>query len=256
MTRAAGGAAPRLAIEGPVARIVLDRPEQHNALRAADVSALLAHLDAADADADVRVLVLTGRGGTFCAGASLDELASGALTPGRFAELTDRLAAARVPVVCGLNGAAYGGGVELALCCDLRVAVQGARAAVPAARLGICYPLGGVRRLVGALGPAVAARLLLADEALEGDELVRTGFVHRIVPPGALDAALDELAGRLAALAPLALQGMKRLLGEARAVRPDEALARRLVERCERSEDLAEGLAARRERRDPVFRGR
>ena len=245
-----------LSIEGHVARIVLERPEQHNAIEAQDVARLHAHLATVRAHEDVRVLVLTGTGTTFCAGASLPQIESGEMTGELFEDLADDLASVHVPSICALNGSAFGGGAELALCCDYRIGVAGSRVAVPAARLGLAYPVGGLRRYVAMLGPGVASRLLLAVEELEADELLRVGFLHCVVPRGELEATTRELAERLAGLAPLAVQAMKRILRDAAAGRLDEAAARALIEKCASSQDFREGVRARREGRTPRFEGR
>jgi enoyl-CoA hydratase/carnithine racemase len=247
---------PRLESGGHVARIVLARPEQHNAIEAGDVSVLLNLLDAVEADSGVRVLVLTGSGpATFCAGASLGQLETGAMTAALFESLADRLARVHLPTVCSMNGSAFGGGAELALCCDLRIGVHGSRVVVPAARLGLCYPVGGLRRYVEALGLGVATRLLVGAEELDAEQMLMCGFVHRLVSPEELDAATDALAGELAALAPLAVQAMKRILRDLARGTIDEEGARKLVEACAASSDLREGLRARREGRPPEFRG-
>ena len=248
-------APPTLSIDGAVARITLSRPEQHNAIEAADVELLRAHLDRIDAEPQVRALVLNAHGPTFCAGASLREIESGALTAARFETLTDRLAAVRVPTICALNGSVYGGGTEIALCCDLRIGVVGMRMSVPAARLGLCYPVGGLRRYVEALGLGAAGRLLLTGEELGAEEMLTVGFLHRLVREEDLMAVTEALAARIASLAPLAVQGMKRILRQIARGQVDEEEAERSVAACAASADLREGLAARRERRDPEFRG-
>jgi enoyl-CoA hydratase/carnithine racemase len=217
---------------------------------------LHAHLQRVASESDVRVLVLTGSGrATFCSGASLDQLESGELTPAMFEELADALARVRIPTVCALNGSVYGGGVELAMCCDLRIGVEGSRMAVPAARLGICYPLGGIRRFVAALGQSVTSRLLLAAEELDSSSMLATGFLHRLVPRDELERATSDLSGQLASLAPLAVQSMKRLARGIAIGSLDAAEAEELLDRCARSEDFREGLRARRESRAPLFRG-
>jgi enoyl-CoA hydratase/carnithine racemase len=247
---------PQLSIDGHVARIVLRRPDQHNAIEAHDVARLHAHLATVDADPDVRILVVTGSGqATFCSGASLAQIASGELTGSTFERLADALAAVRVPSICALNGSAFGGGVELALCCDFRVGVEGSRIAVPAARLGLCYPLGGIRRHVAALGQGLATRLLVGAEEIGDSEMLAAGFLHALVPPRELARATDELAARLASLAPLAVQAMKRLVREVAQGTVEPGRAAELIERCAASQDFREGVKARREGRPPRFRG-
>lgn len=248
---------PHLAIDGHVARIVLDRPERHNALEAVDLERFREQLASVEADEAVRVLVVTGSGdATFCSGASLGEVESGKMSGAVFETLTNDLSAARMPTICGLNGSAYGGGAEIALCCDFRIGVVGSRMSVPAARLGICYPASGLRRYLGALGPAVTRRIMLAGEELDADEMLRTGFLDRLVQRDELETAVDGLASHLASLAPLALQAMKRILRGLALGSLDEAETREVVARCEASEDLREGLRARRDGRPPEFRGR
>jgi enoyl-CoA hydratase/carnithine racemase len=248
---------PRLSTDGPIARIVLDRPERHNALDAADLEAFRSHLAAVEAETSIRALVVTGSGdATFCSGASLDQIESGEMSGRLFETLTQDLAAARVPTICALNGSVYGGGTEVALCCDFRIGVVGTRMSVPAARLGICYPASGLKRYLDALGPAVTRRVMLAGEELSADEMLSVGFLDRLVSPDELDDAADALASHLVGLAPLAVQAMKRILRALELDALDEAETEELVARCEGSEDLREGLRARREGRAPEFRGR
>jgi enoyl-CoA hydratase/carnithine racemase len=247
----------RLDVTDRVARITLDAPEQHNALGAEDVHAFRSHLDHLEEDGSSRVLVVGGTGpDTFCAGASLPELASGQMTGELFETLTDRLAAVRLPTICALNGSAYGGGAELALCCDFRIGVTGSRLRVPAARLGVCYPVGGLERYVRRLGPSVAKRILVAGDELDAAEMLRVGFLTRLVEPSELAGVTDALADRLAGQAPLAVRAMKRILDAVEAGSLDAAEARALVEACEASDDRREGLEAQRQGREPVFRGR
>jgi len=248
---------PRLSVEGHVARILLDRPERHNSLGAADLAEFRAHLATVEADPSIRVLVLTGSGDdTFCSGAALDQIASGEMSGRIFETLTSDLAVSRVPTVCALNGSVYGGGTEIALCCDFRIGVHGTRMAVPAARLGICYPASGLARFVDAIGPAATRRVMLAGEELDAQEMLATGFVDRLVAREELSSTTDALAERLASLAPLAIQAMKRILRGIAAGSLDTEEVEALVRRCEASEDLKEGLLARREGRAPEFRGR
>ena len=257
VTDTAPDSAVRFERDARVARITLDRPAQHNALRAIDVAALRTTFDEIDDDPELRALVITGSGErTFCSGAALDQMRSGEMSGALFDTLTDRLERLRVPTVCRLNGSVYGGGAELALCCDFRVGSPEVRLAVPAARLGVCYPVGGLTRYVTRLGPAAASRILLAAEELDADTLLAVGYLTHRVDRSDLDATVEALADRLASLAPLAVQSMKRLLLDVAAGAVDREAAARLVARCAASEDFAEGLAAWRESREPDFRGR
>lgn len=247
----------RLDIDGPVARLTLDRPERHNALDAAGVSRFLECLDAVESTGSVRVLVLAGNGSsTFCAGAALDQMESGEMSGEIFDELTGRLAAFPVPTVGVLDGSVYGGGAELGLCCDFRLGADDIQLSVPAARLGVCYPVGGLTRYVERLGLGTASRILLANEVMDSLELERVGYLTHRVARHDLPGVVDELVERLASLAPLAVQSMKGILLAIAAGKLDAGAADLAIGRCSDSNDLKEGLAAHRERRTPKFEGR
>lgn len=247
----------QLAIDGARATITLDRPQRHNALEQEDMLAFIAALNAVAADDDLRVLVITGRGEkTFCAGASLHQLANGDFQSRLFEELTARLETMKIPTICALNGSAYGGGTEIALCCDFRIGLRGTRMLVPAARLGLCYPLGGMKRYVTRLGMGPAKRLLVAGESLSATEMYRIGFLDHLVEREELENCVNELADRIAGLAPLAVQAMKELINDIGGGTLDEANAAALHQACLVSQDLQEGLLARIEKRSPSFKGR
>lgn len=246
-----------LRIDGPVARITLNRPERHNALEVEDVELFRSTLATVEEEEGIRVLVLTGSGSqTFCAGASLREIHTGRMSGEVFETLTDDLASLRVPTIAAVNGGVYGGGAEIALCCDFRIGVTTSKLSVPAARLGICYPVGGLRRYVERLGLDTAKRILLANEELTAAGMLKLGFLHQVVDPEELRETVDALAARLAGLAPLAVQGMKRILQQVAAGALDEEEARAIVARCQESEDLREGLRAQRAGEEPDFQGR
>lgn len=239
------------------ARITLNRPERHNALGADDLVRMVEIFDEIEADPAIRVLLLTGAGDrTFCSGASLDQMSSGQMSGAIFDTMTNRLAALRVPTVCALNGDVYGGGAELALCCDFRVGVEAMRLSVPAARLGVCYPIGGLTRYVRRLGPSIANRMLLAAEDMDGVELLRIGFLTELVAREAFEDAVTDRIARLRDLAPLAVQGMKQIMRGIEEGSMDPLEASAIIDRCTTSDDLREGIAAWREGREPEFRGR
>ena len=241
---------------GHIARLVLNNPAVHNALGLAELGAIRSHLASLQGDSQVRVLVLTGWGeGTFCAGASLKELGQGNLSGEVFQEVSDQLASLPIPTICALNGDVFGGGVEMALSCDFRIGVSGMRLLVPAARIGLCYPASGIARFVERLGVSAAKRLLLAAESFSGEELLHLGFLDHLVLPSQLDRSAEELASRLAASAPLSVQAMKALIQQAARGGIDPADADRLVQRCLNSDDIREGFAAQREKREPRFSG-
>lgn len=239
------------------AYIALDNPGKHNALARVDMEAFIRHLDSLESNAAIRALVITGSGHkTFCAGASLEELSSGNMDGNFFTRLTDKLAACSIPTVCALNGSAYGGGAELALCCDFRIGIHGMKLMVPAARLGLCYPAKGIERYVQRLGLNAAKNILLTSRQLESEELLRIGYLTQLVNANELETTTRELCSQLASLAPLSLQAMKQICDQASAGSVDEADTAMLVQRCQNSYDLQEGLQANNEKRSPVFQGR
>jgi enoyl-CoA hydratase/carnithine racemase len=243
--------------DGHVGNITLNNPLRHNALGREQLEAIRTHLDQIAANPQVRALVITGLGEkTFCAGASLQELSDGHLHDDAFQKMTGQLADLAIPTICALNGNVFGGGVELAASCDFRIGVDGSRMRVPAAELGLCYPLAGINRLVECLGVSKTKRILIAAEEFDANEMVKIGFLDTLVVSQELAEVAQRFAQRLAGLAPLAVQAMKRILRQvaAGAVEPD--LARDLSTICLQSSDLREGFTAKREKRSPQFEGR
>jgi enoyl-CoA hydratase/carnithine racemase len=242
---------------GHVGRLVLNNASKHNSLGREQLDGIQARLAEIAADKQVRVLVVTGAGDkTFCAGASLQELSAGEIGEDAFQKMTERLADMAIPTICAVNGDVYGGGVELALSCDFRIGVEGCRMRVPAAAIGLCYPLPGIRRFISSLGLNVAKRILVASEQFESGSLLEIGFLDQLVAAENLEQIVIQRAQHIGALAPLAVQSMKSLLQEAAEVQIDPERARKLSELCLESEDLREGFAAKREKRSPRFQGK
>lgn len=256
------GAVPSLAVAGARATIRLNRPRHMNRIQPEDIPVLESLLDEVDADRAVRVLVLTGNGRAFSAGYHLGDLkeqTEGGGTGGgvpSFEALTDRLEACRVPTICRLNGGVYGGSTDLALACDFRIGHDHIEMFMPAGRLGVHYYEAGMRRYVSRLGLNAAKRLFLTGERLGAAEMLKIGYLTEMVQTTELDARVDALAERIAAMAPLAVQGMKRALDEIARGALDVAALEARSAVCKDSEDLKEGLRAFREKREPVFHGR
>lgn len=247
----------QLKSNGHVATLTLNQPDRHNALGTEQLAAIVCALEDLRADDKVRVLVITGAGEkTFCAGAALNELGGSELTENAFQGTTAQIAALPIPTICAVNGNVFGGGVELALACDFRIGIEGARMQVPAAAIGLCYPLEGIRRFLEVLGPQVARRLLVGAEVFDGEAMREIGFLDQLVPRAELAAATKSLAEHIAGLAPLAVQAMKQVLRQATTDQIDVALARELAQLCLQSADLQEGLKAKAEKRAPEFGGR
>jgi enoyl-CoA hydratase/carnithine racemase len=242
--------------DGHVASITLNDPRRHNALGREQLDAIQAHLTQIAADRQIRALILSGAGDeTFCAGASLQELNEGLLGDDAFQSMTGLFADLAIPTICALNGNVFGGGVELAASCDFRIGVEGSRMRVPAAELGLCYPLSGINRFVECLGVSTTKRILVAAEEFDSNDMVRIGFLDNLVAPQALDEVAQRFAQRIAGLAPLAVQAMKRILRQVASGATDPHLARDLSSMCLQSKDLQEGFAAKREKRNPRFEG-
>ena len=247
----------RLEFAGHRATITIERPDERNMLALADLDRFGALLDDVDGAAAVRVLVVTGAGEkAFSAGFAHGDVATTDWRDNPVERLTNRLEDVRVPTVCALNGAVYGGAADLALACDFRVGVAGMKLAMPAARLGVFYNVGGIRRFAARLGPGPARRLLLADETMDAEELLRIGYLDWLEPREAFQARVDALVEALAGVAPGAVQGMKRTLVEIQRGALDEGRAAQEILACFASADMKEGLAAFAERRKPKFTGR
>ena len=248
--------AVRLALTGARAMITLDRPEKLNALSVADLEDFATALGQVHAASEARVLVVTGTGArAFSSGVSLGDVAGADWSDNPLTALCDGLEQFPLPTICALNGGVWGGGAEIALACDFRIGVEGMVCAVPPARLGIHYEPGGIARAMRKLGAQTARRLFLAAEQFDDKALLALGFVDRLVAPQALAAAVDALADRIAGLAPLAVQGMKRTIVELAENRLDGEAARARIAQAWASADLREGLAAMKEKRAPQFRG-
>lgn len=242
--------------QGAVARLILNRPEKHNALGTEQLNAMNEYLRMIAEDAELRVLVVIGEGEkTFCAGAALDELSGGGLSDDAFQATCSRLESLRIPTICAANGNVFGGGAELALSCDFRIGVNHTRMRVPAAAIGLCYPAVGIERFVSVLGMQMAKRVLFAAEEFSAEQLLDCGFYDQLVDASELKNVVEGLASQISSLAPLAVQSMKQLVSEAGSMTVDRELAAELVARCLDSDDLKEGFAAKREKRTPVFKG-
>jgi enoyl-CoA hydratase/carnithine racemase len=235
-------------VTGPVATVVLHHPARRNAMTAGMWRALPPLLDRLAADPAVRVLVLTGEGGTFCAGADLTGLRdSPEEAQGLAVEAEEALAAFPGPTLAAVRGYCVGGGAQLAAACDLRFAEEGARFGVTPAKLGIVYPSSATRRLTALVGPATAKYLLFSGELIDTGRALRTGLVDEVLPAGALDARVAEFTAVLAARSRLT-QAAAKEFADGRTDRDAHWTAQ-----ARASGDATEGVAAFLERREPHF---
>ncbi len=247
--------------KGRVALLTLDRPARLNAIGSDTIAQLHAHLDVIETEAELRAIVITGAGRAFSAGADITELDS--LRDGhdfsRFVHgLADgygRLAAIAVPSIAAINGVAFGGGLELALACDLRIAAPRAQLGVPEIKLGLLPAAGGSQRLARFLPAAVAKHLLMTGTPLTAEEALRFGLVNSIEDDAV--AAAMTLAASLADGPPMALAAAKLLVdrGGPAALEDGIQLERDTVAGLFDTADRAEGLAAFLTKRAPRFTG-
>jgi enoyl-CoA hydratase len=212
-----------LAIGGPVARLVLERPDALNALNRAAADGLETSLDTLDTSPGVRVVIVSGRGRAFCAGNDIAEMpgldapAAVALSE-RWQRIVDRFAALPQVTIAAVRGYALGGGCMLAAAQDLRVAEQSARFGLPEITLGF-NPSYGIARLLDLLGGAHARDLLLTGRLVDAAEALRMGLVNRVVPDGTLDDAAAEMAAQVAAHPRGGITATKAVIADIRAGR-------------------------------------
>ncbi|MFB6878617.1 enoyl-CoA hydratase/isomerase family protein [Streptomyces sp. NPDC056323] len=231
-----------------VATVVICNPAKRNAMTAAMWSALPGLLERLAADPEVRVLVLTGAGDTFCAGADISSLRDPAGDPQALAVAAEEaLAAFPGPTLAAIRGYCVGGGSQLAAACDLRFAEEGASFGVTPAKLGIVYAASSTRRLVTLTGPATAKHLLFSGELIDTARALRTGLVDEVLPAGELEKRVEAYTRTLTARSRLTQAAAKEFADGRRDRDAHWARQARL------SGDTAEGVAAFLERREPRF---
>lgn len=254
----------RVELRDRIAVLTLDRPERLNAVGSETVDRLTRALGEIRVNDDVRALIVTGAGRAFSAGADLGEIES-FTSPGQFRAFVGRLTEAFAlledfpkPSIAAVHGFAFGGGLELALACDLRVVERGTRLGLPEMKLGVLPGAGGTQRLPRLVPPAIAKQMILTGEPIDAQRAWQLGLVNELAEPGGALAAAEKLAAGLTSGAPLALAAGKRLIDQGLAMSLETAIAyeRETVSVLFCTEDRAEGLKAFRERRPGEFRGR
>ena len=244
----------RFSIEGPVAELTLSAPERRNAIGSREIAAVKAAL--ASITESCRLFVIRSEGPVFCAGANLKEITDGTMNGDDFQSMTNAIAELPIPTLAIVEADVFGGGAELLFSCDFRMAVEGKKLMIPAAAVGLCYPVEGIERMTQRLGSTLVRRLLLTTEPVSFETLSQYGAIDWLVDAESVDAKSAVLIEKLARLAPMSLAAMLRIIKMVETNTFDKAVAQAFADECSASEDLQEGLRAQREKRAPVFNRR
>jgi enoyl-CoA hydratase/carnithine racemase len=254
-----------VSIEEGVGWIVLDNPGKYNAISLSMWRTMGQALADFVADDAVRCIVLRGQGDqAFCSGADISQfetVRSGPEASDDYDRTTEevmrQVRSAVKPTIAMIRGFCLGGGVALAMCCDMRFAAVGARFGIPAARLGIGYRYSAVKALTNLVGPAQAKQILFAGERFPAEEAARIGLINELLAPEQLDERVRTIAGTIARNAPLSIASAKYAVATAVGdPGHDTGRCRELEKICVASDDHKEGRRAFMEKRSPVFRGR
>jgi enoyl-CoA hydratase len=246
--------------EGAVAVVTLNRPDRLNALNDELIGGVVAALEEADRDPEIRAIVLAGGEKAFAAGADIGQMATASAMEMHEAreriELWDRIRAVRTPIVAAVSGYCLGGGNELAMACDLIIASPSAQFGQPETGVGIIPGAGGTQRLTRAVGKSVAMDVILSGRYLSADEALAAGLVARV--DGDWLGEAKKVAAAIASKAPVATRLAKELVDQAfeTTLTAGVAAERKALYLAFASEDAHEGLSAFVEKRDPDFKGR
>lgn len=240
-----------------VAEVLIDRPDKHNALTLGmwrSLGQLCADLAA---DTELRAVVVTGAGRSFCSGADISALSEddASMRAAVFAA-EEALRGLPVPTIAKIRGHCLGGGTQIAVACDLRVADSSATFAVPPAKLGVVYPVDSTRALVALVGPAAAKRLLFTAAPIDATEAHRLGLVDELAAPADLDAAVARMTAAMLPLAPMTQAASKQLIDTITLGGDADALHAHWYAEWRASDDGREGPRAFLERRAPRFHWR
>ena len=247
--------------KGQIGYLTLNRPEVLNAINAQFISDFREAINQVERDDKIRVLIITGAGKAFQAGAHITDLVR--MNPlelhewnHKVLECWQRLEALNKPVIAAINGFALGGGLELALACDIRVAAENARLGVPEVSLGIIPGTGGTQRLPRLVGKGLALEMLLTGDIIDAQEAYRVGLVNKMVPEGQAVVAAEEIANKILKNAPIAVALAKDAVHTGANLPLDAAVeySHKNLLLTSTSEDMKEGLKAFLEKRSPQWK--
>jgi enoyl-CoA hydratase len=252
--------------DGPIGWIIFNQPERHNAVSLAMWEALEVIVDHFENNPEIRIVVVRGAGEkAFVSGADISEFEtqrSGEAATRHYNETSQRamrrLRELRKPTLAMIQGYCIGGGLAVALSCDIRLSADNARFAVPAAKLGLGYEYEGVRKLVDLVGPSFAKEIFFTARQFNAQEALEMGLINRVVSVDQLASLIQDYATTIAANAPMTVASIKTIVGEIvkDETQRDIALCDRVVDECFNSQDYREGRTAFMEKRKPVFQGR
>ena len=244
----------RFNIDGPVAELTLSAPARRNAIGSQEIAAVKAAI--ASISDECRLFVIRSEGPVFCAGANLKEITDGTMNGDDFQSMTNAIATLPVPTLAIVEADVFGGGAELLFSCDFRLAVQGKKLMIPAAAVGLCYPIEGIERMTQRLGSTLVRRLLLTTEPVSFETLFQHGAIDWLVSEDVVAVEAKTLIEKFTTLAHMSLAAMLRIIKMVETDTFDKAAAQSLADECSDSEDLQEGLRAQREKRAPSFKRR
>jgi enoyl-CoA hydratase/carnithine racemase len=252
--------------DGAIGRIIFNNPARHNAVSLDMWQAVAQIMEDFENDDAIRVIVLSGAGGkAFVSGADISEFKEkrdSVEAAEAYAKISEtarvRLQETLKPTIAMIRGYCIGGGMATALACDIRIAAEGSKFGVPAAKLGLGYAYDGIKKLIDVVGPAFAREIFYTARQFTTDEALAMGLVNRVVPDGELESYVDNYCKTIAGNAPLTVRSVKQIVREALKdeSKRDMALCKRVVEECFASQDYTEGRTAFMEKRRPVFTGR